>query len=98
MPTSGFVLSRPFRGWAAAVAPEAAIMILPRIIMIPRASVKAAPARIMCIDAVSPTSCKPMALLEDVWTMIGKRFDKVAPQVCAADIKDQQLDVTQSAA
>ena len=45
-------------------------MVLPRIIMIPRASVKAAPARIMCIDAVSPTSCKPMALLEDVWIVI----------------------------
>ena len=45
-------------------------MILSRIIMIPRASVRAAPARIMCIDAVSPTSCKPMALLEEVWIMI----------------------------
>ena len=45
-------------------------MILSRIIMIPRASLKAAPARLMCIDAVSPTSCKPAALLEDVWIMI----------------------------
>ena len=45
-------------------------MILSKIIMIPPASFKAAPARIMCIDAVSPTSCKPMALLEDVWIMI----------------------------
>ena len=27
-----------------------------------------------------------------------KRVDKFAPKVCAADIKDQQLDVTQSAA